>query len=176
MVCKRQPENGKVLSGCLTAAAVWVRRHQRGKFAAGFGAVFTSESGADAHDIVARGQAVFAASEPFADDALHVVAFYGALGSFFTDYQSQPCVPRHIGIGLQHLDEAAGTLLPKCENGRKLFRCEQSVCLAEAVVQFYTARRLRPLARRAANTARPPRVLERTKKPCVRLRLVTEGW
>ena len=136
MVCKRQPENGKVLSGCLTAAAVWVRRHQRGKFAAGFGAVFTSESGADAHDIVARGQAVFAASEPFADDALHVVAFYGALGSLFPDHQSQPCVPRRIGIGLQYLDEAAGTLLPKCENGRKFFRCEQSVCLAEAVVQF----------------------------------------
>jgi hypothetical protein len=44
------------------------------------------------------------------------------------------------------------------------------------VTPAYTAKRLRPLARRAANTARPPRVLERTKKPWVRLRLVTEGW
>lgn len=40
----------------------------------------------------------------------------------------------------------------------------------------YTARRLRPLARRALITARPPRVFMRTKKPWVRLRRVTEGW
>src|SRR5690606_19310031 len=40
----------------------------------------------------------------------------------------------------------------------------------------YTARRLRPLARRALMTARPPRVFIRTKKPWVRLRRVTEGW
>lgn len=40
----------------------------------------------------------------------------------------------------------------------------------------YTARRLRPFARRAANTARPPRVFERTRKPWVRLRRVTDGW
>lgn len=39
-----------------------------------------------------------------------------------------------------------------------------------------TARRLRPLARRALITARPPRVFMRTRKPWVRLRRVTEGW
>jgi len=38
-----------------------------------------------------------------------------------------------------------------------------------------TARRLRPLERRARITARPPRVFMRTRKPCVRLRRVTEG-
>lgn len=38
------------------------------------------------------------------------------------------------------------------------------------------ARRLRPLARRALITARPPRVFMRTRKPWVRLRRVTEGW
>jgi len=37
-------------------------------------------------------------------------------------------------------------------------------------------RRLRPLARRARITARPPRVFMRTRKPCVRLRRTTEGW
>jgi hypothetical protein len=42
--------------------------------------------------------------------------------------------------------------------------------------QAYTARRLRPLARRAAITARPPRVFMRVKKPCVRARLTLEGW
>ena len=39
-----------------------------------------------------------------------------------------------------------------------------------------TAKRLRPLARRALITARPPRVFMRTKKPWVRARRVLEGW
>lgn len=43
------------------------------------------------------------------------------------------------------------------------------------VCMRYTARRLRPLARRALMTARPPRVFMRTRKPCVRLRRATEG-
>src|SRR5262249_39088070 len=37
-------------------------------------------------------------------------------------------------------------------------------------------RRLRPLARRAASTLRPPTVFILARKPCVRLRLTTEGW
>ena len=36
-------------------------------------------------------------------------------------------------------------------------------------------RRLRPLARRALMTARPPRVFIRTRKPCVRARRVLDG-
>ncbi|MEK0432307.1 MAG: hypothetical protein RL700_514, partial [Pseudomonadota bacterium] len=39
-----------------------------------------------------------------------------------------------------------------------------------------TANRLRPLARLALITARPPRVFMRTKKPWVRARRVLEGW
>lgn len=39
-----------------------------------------------------------------------------------------------------------------------------------------TARRWRPLARRARITLRPPRVRMRTRKPWVRLRRTTEGW
>jgi hypothetical protein len=35
---------------------------------------------------------------------------------------------------------------------------------------------LRPLARRAEITARPPRVFMRVRKPCVRARLTLEGW
>eukprot|EP00611_Tribonema_gayanum_P029556 TRINITY_DN794_c0_g2_i1.p1 TRINITY_DN794_c0_g2~~TRINITY_DN794_c0_g2_i1.p1 ORF type:complete len:277 (-),score=13.74 TRINITY_DN794_c0_g2_i1:192-986(-) len=37
-------------------------------------------------------------------------------------------------------------------------------------------RRLRPLARRAFSTRRPPRVFMRTRKPWVRARRVFEGW
>src|SRR5690606_32977233 len=43
-------------------------------------------------------------------------------------------------------------------------------------VRAQTARRLRPLARRALMTARPPRVFMRTRKPWVRARRVLEGW
>lgn len=41
---------------------------------------------------------------------------------------------------------------------------------------LYTAKRARPLARRAAITARPPLVFMRTRKPWVRFLLVTDGW
>lgn len=39
----------------------------------------------------------------------------------------------------------------------------------------YRPKRLRPLARRRAITARPPLVAMRTKKPCVVARRVLEG-
>ena len=41
---------------------------------------------------------------------------------------------------------------------------------------LYAERRLRPLARRRFNTARPPLVDMRERKPWVRLRLRTLGW
>ena len=39
-----------------------------------------------------------------------------------------------------------------------------------------TDRRARPLARRAARTLRPPTVLMRARKPCVRARRSFDGW
>ena len=47
---------------------------------------------------------------------------------------------------------------------------------ADGCAGAQTARRLRPLARRALMTARPPRVFMRTRKPWVRARRVLEGW
>jgi hypothetical protein len=38
------------------------------------------------------------------------------------------------------------------------------------------ASRTRPFARRAESTLRPPTLFIRARKPCVRLRLTTEGW
>ena len=38
------------------------------------------------------------------------------------------------------------------------------------------ASRARPFARRAESTVRPPTLFIRARKPCVRLRLTTEGW
>jgi hypothetical protein len=40
----------------------------------------------------------------------------------------------------------------------------------------YTARRLRPFARRRASTARPDRVAMRARNPWVRLRCKLLGW
>jgi hypothetical protein len=56
---------------------------------------------------------------------------------------------------------AAGTLAAR-RSGRR--RRDQGVS------------RSRPLARRAESTLRPPTVFIRARKPCVRLRLTTEGW
>jgi hypothetical protein len=42
-------------------------------------------------------------------------------------------------------------------------------------VDDHTASRARPFARRARNTARPPRVLSLARNPCVRCRRVLEG-
>jgi len=47
--------------------------------------------------------------------------------------------------------------------------------LARSVDTTQTARRLRPLARRALITARPPRVRMRARKPWVRARLTLDG-
>lgn len=52
----------------------------------------------------------------------------------------------------------------------------KSEILALFNCSIYTARRLRPLARRAFNTARPLLVFMRTRNPWVRLRRVTDGW
>ena len=55
-------------------------------------------------------------------------------------------------------------------------RCDQVAHRATWPDGPQTARRLRPLARRALITLRPPAVFMRTRKPWVRLRRVTEGW
>ena len=69
--------------------------------------------------------------------------------------------------------------------GRVLRRCTVSSCESKAPVIWsqaigcttvQTARRLRPLARRALITARPPRVFMRIRKPWVRARRILEGW
>ena len=44
-----------------------------------------------------------------------------------------------------------------------------------ALRELQVAKRLRPLARRALSTARPPRLLIRTKKPWVRARRVLDA-
>jgi len=62
------------------------------------------------------------------------------------------------------------------EHGVKLRAGFQPVqSLARSKTAGQTARRLRPLARRALMTARPPRVRMRARKPWVRARLTLDG-
>jgi hypothetical protein len=60
----------------------------------------------------------------------------------------------------------AQTLCAALSGGRKIMFARM----------LYTARRARPLARRALITALPPLVFMRTRNPWVRFLLVTEGW
>ena len=52
----------------------------------------------------------------------------------------------------------------------------QNSAILVVIASVYKPKRERPLARRAAITARPPLVFMRTRKPCVRARRVLEGW
>lgn len=68
---------------------------------------------------------------------------------------------------LEHLLEATGSAEP--------VDSPESLRFLENGGKTQTARRTRPLARRALITARPALVFMRARKPWVRLRLVTEG-
>jgi hypothetical protein len=52
--------------------------------------------------------------------------------------------------------------------------CAESTSVAST--SYYAEMRVRPLARRDARTARPPRVAIRARKPCFLARLRTLGW
>jgi len=91
-------------------------------------------------------------------------------------------------VQIKNLPAQAATIR---KNQRKPLCCLQPVLFTEAEVYgfnfrsvlyllnhrlfFQTPRRLRPFARLARMTARPPFVRMRTRKPWVRLRRTTEG-
>ena len=61
------------------------------------------------------------------------------------------------------------------EVGRSQYAAHHDCRRRQRCAVAQTARRLRPLARRALITARPPRVFMRTRKPCVRARRTLEA-
>jgi hypothetical protein len=59
----------------------------------------------------------------------------------------------------------------------RAYRCRRGQRgVGSAGRRVQTASRVRPFARRARRTLRPPILFMRARKPCVRLRRTTEGW
>ena len=65
---------------------------------------------AHAHHKIFGGQFVLMQPEPFADDALHVIALVCPFGGFFAHHQAQSRVPQRIVFRLQHGKKGARTL------------------------------------------------------------------
>lgn len=115
-------------------------------------------------------------AEHFARLALEAIAVDGARRDLSARHQTQPGMAEVIGLsGNDEIFPADTAITGK--NGDELCGLPQPVCLGQGVCgnRRQTPSRVRPLARRARITALPPRVLMRTRKPCVRLRLTTEG-
>jgi len=110
------------------------------------------------------------------DESLESVAIDGAPGVAFADCDAESrrtelVRPRDDG------EELIGRACAGFEDAVEIGRRAQSVIAPEPALTAQTCvRRLRPLARRAFNTRRPPRVLRRARKPWVRTRLSLLGW
>lgn len=75
-----------------------------------------------------------------------------------------------------HTKKPSTQFLPRSEDRGKVGRFRQTRGTRKTRAwRTHTARRLRPLARRARITERPPRLRIRTRKPWVRLRRTLEG-
>lgn len=90
------------------------------------------------HNKIMRWEPMFVETKPLAYDPFHVIALVGTFGGFFADNQAQTCVSEMIALRLRYLHKMARTLFFKCENGRELFRFQQSVGFAKARVQLHS--------------------------------------
>jgi len=132
-----------------------------------------------AHQHIESSEAIAPGAERFTHDTLHPVAIDSSRSHFLAGDDSKPRVsqtvrPRKHGEMSARPDRAGS------ERRRKLTRTAQpcrsrKIHPRRPVPAVQTASLARPFARRARSTARPPRVRIRTRKPCVRLRRVTDG-
>lgn len=130
------------------------------------------------HHTVQIAELVAVQAEKFARHAFHPVArdggFYRGLGHreaqtripalIAARHDLQGIVPGATGV-LEYAPVLFWLIQPAAA---RVTRARQNV--------VYALRRLRPLARRALITARPPGVAMRARKPWVRLRLIMLGW
>jgi hypothetical protein len=90
------------------------------------------------------------------------------------DYYPQAGLFTRLLISAQNDEKSA--LPPRRERARELRSAAQPRFARQpGARRLQTAKRARPLARRALITARPPRVFIRSRNPCVRARRVLEG-
>jgi hypothetical protein len=129
----------------------------------------------DPDHYVNRSQSAAVEAEDFADQALHADAGNGpGHVAFCGDDAELGGFVRGIVPDLNCKEES---LAPAGEPSREARRAAQPRRARQSGANdVHTARRARPLARRALITARPPRDFIRTRKPWVRLRRVLDGW
>jgi len=136
--------------------------------------------GAGHYNKIKTGQFVLVQSEGFSGQALDSITVLGQLDIAFCYRQTQPRTLHAIGCGQygQILIRRSGCgfeNMPEGARCRDAARTRKPVRrLRQAINQ--TLRRLRPFARRALMTRRPPGVFMRARKPWVRTRLILLGW
>lgn len=118
----------------------------------------------------------------FATQPFDCISRYGPMCEPLGNDNSESCTFQLVGACVHNkmFRPRTGT---HTKNGWKIIRFNDtpigrkiSVHTTSWTSSGYTAKRLRPLARRAFKTARPPLVAIRARKPWVRLRRTTEGW
>ena len=114
-------------------------------------------------------------TEYFPNSALHQRTGDRARGGVPADHYSQPRLLAGQAIPAQN--DKKFTLPPgRKRTGKLRFAAQPRFARQTQARRLQTAKRARPLARRALMTARPPRVFMRSRKPCVRARRVLDGW
>ena len=135
--------------------------------------------GARIHDEVHGRQFLLAVTERFPDETLQAIASHRVAGCLDANRKPQSRTARFIGAGDHHeqcirrplaltVDGVELWLVGESARARKARRYRTIGILRRGNDQ--TARRLRPFARRRANTRRPPLVAMRARKPWTRLR------
>ena len=128
----------------------------------------------ETHDEIQSHELLLLQPEGLARDATNPISVDGARCEFFRDDQRESREADGIGSAV-NAEAGAADGPPRLERFAHIAGGEP-LQGTQTVAPTQTARRTRPLARRARMTARPPRVRMRTRKPCVRLRRTTEGW
>ena len=157
-----------------------------------------------AHHILRRWQRGLPQAELFADAALDGIAQHCGACVFFTDHEAEtgtwrlrvtadfsaainPDKAPTVGTRFQRANEIVRLEQAGCSRkSRSGWRCRDNghvtrcgrgkrQCGQWRKLGCYADRTLRPLARRARITPRPPLVAMRARKPWVRLRRITEG-
>ncbi len=114
-------------------------------------------------------------AKDFATDPFETISLDRARNRFLGDRESESGV-RARGSDLGKAKQFAATPSAPPENPFELGGLEQTTAAGKLVAGYVqSARRLRPLARRRARTARPPLVAMRARNPWVRLRLIADG-
>lgn len=114
------------------------------------------------------------APENLPDGALHLRSCNRTRNGMSADNDTQPW--RVIRRVVPEQEGEIDALAPGREATGKVRRTAQPRLPRQFGARAaHTAKRARPLARRALITARPPRVFMRTRKPCVRARRVLDG-